>query len=42
MLKEYLRIDKVEGPLIFLKGIKEAKYGEIVEIKVESENRMVK
>lgn len=42
MLKEYLRIDKVEGPLIFLKGIKEAKYGEIVEIKVESENRMGK
>ena len=42
MIKEYLKIDKIEGPLIFLKGIKEAKYGEIIEIKVENELRLGK
>jgi len=34
MNKEYLRLDKVEGPLIFLSGIKGASYGEIIKIKV--------
>lgn len=42
MFKEYLKIDKIEGPLIFLKGIKEAKYGEIIEIKLENELRVGK
>ncbi len=42
MVKEYLKIDKIEGPLIFLKGIKEARYGEIIEIKMEHENRIGK
>lgn len=42
MLKEYLKIKKAEGPLIFLEGIKEAKYGEILEIKVENELRLGK
>lgn len=42
MLKEYLKIDRIEGPLIFLKGIKEAKYGEMIEIKLEDENRLGK
>ncbi|OJV63074.1 MAG: V-type ATP synthase subunit B [Clostridiales bacterium 38-18] len=42
MLKEYLRIDKIEGPLIFLKGINEAKYGEIIEISVEGQRRLGK
>ena len=42
MIKEYLKIDKIEGPLIFLKGIKEAKYGEIIEIKLENELRLGK
>lgn len=42
MFKEYLKIDKIEGPLIFLKGIKEAKYGEIIEIKLENEQRVGK
>ena len=42
MFKEYLKIDKIEGPLIFLKGIKEAKYGEIIEIKLENERRVGK
>ncbi len=42
MIKEYLKIDRIEGPLIFLKGIKEAKYGEMIEIKLEAENRLGK
>lgn len=42
MIKEYLKIDKIEGPLIFLKGIKEAKYGEIIEIKLDNELRLGK
>lgn len=42
MIKEYLNVEKIEGPLIFLKGIKEAKYGEIIEISVEDEKRMGK
>ena len=42
MLKQYLKIDKIEGPLIFLRGISEAKYGEIIEIVVEEENRLGK
>lgn len=32
--KEYLRLDKIEGPLIFLSGIQGASYGEIIKIKV--------
>src|SRR6056297_906155 len=42
MLKEYLNIKKIEGPLIFLENIKEAKYGEIIEIKLEKEKRLGK
>ncbi len=42
MVKEYLKIDKIEGPLIFLKGIKEARYGEIIEIKMAHEKRIGK
>ena len=42
MVKEYLKIDRIKGPLIFLKGIKEARYGEIIEIKMEHENRIGK
>lgn len=42
MIKEYLNVEKIEGPLIFLKGIKEAKYGEIIEISVENEKRIGK
>ena len=36
MIKEYLNIEKIEGPLIFLKGIEEAKYGEIIEINLNN------
>lgn len=35
MNKEYLKLDKIEGPLIFLSGIKGAAYGEIIKIKVK-------
>lgn len=42
MIKEYLKIDKIEGPLIYLKGIKEAKYGEIIEINLGDEKRIGK
>lgn len=42
MLKEYLKIDKIEGPLIFLRGIKEARYGEIIEIQTGDERRIGK
>lgn len=37
MNKEYLKLDKIEGPLIFLSGIKGAAYGEIIKIKVSDE-----
>lgn len=37
--KEYLKIDKIDGPLIFVSGIEKAFYGEIVEISVENETR---
>jgi V/A-type H+-transporting ATPase subunit B len=37
--KEYLRIDKVDGPLIFVSGIDDVFYGEIVEIDVRDEKR---
>jgi len=36
--KEYLRLDKIEGPLIFLSGIKGAAYGEIIKIKVNDDS----
>lgn len=42
MFKEYLKIKKAEGPLIFLEGIREAKYGEIIEISVGDEKRLGK
>jgi V/A-type H+-transporting ATPase subunit B len=37
MIREYLNVEKIEGPLIFLKGVQEAKYGEIIEIDVPNE-----
>jgi V/A-type H+-transporting ATPase subunit B len=33
--KEYLLLDKVEGPLIMLSGVENASYGEIIDISVE-------
>ena len=39
MLKEYLKIKKAEGPLIFLENIEEAVYGEVIHIDVNGEKR---
>jgi V/A-type H+-transporting ATPase subunit B len=35
MKLKYLKLDKVEGPLIVLSGVKQASYDEIVDIEVE-------
>lgn len=37
MNREYLKIDKIEGPLIMLSGVEGASYGEIINIKVQGE-----
>jgi V/A-type H+-transporting ATPase subunit B len=36
MKKEYLKLERVEGPLIVLSGIKDVAYGETVNIKIEN------
>lgn len=36
MKKEYLILDRVEGPLVELSGVKDVSYGEIIKIKVSS------
>jgi V/A-type H+-transporting ATPase subunit B len=41
MRKEYLKIDKAEGPLIVLSGVKEASYGEMVSIRVDGEETRI-
>lgn len=35
MNKQYLKLDRIEGPLIVLSGVKDAVYDEIIEIEVE-------
>jgi len=35
--KEYLKLDRIEGPLIVISGVEGAFYGEIIEIKVEND-----
>ena len=37
MNKEYLKLEKIEGPLIILSGIEDAAYGELINIKVDKE-----
>lgn len=37
MKKEYLKLEKIEGPLIVLSGIKDVAYGETVNIKIDNE-----
>lgn len=37
--KEYLRLESVEGSLIALEGIEDVAYGEIVEIRVEGDDK---
>ncbi len=41
MRKEYLKLDKVEGPLIVLSNIEDVAYGEMVDIKID-QNEMRK
>jgi len=36
MLKEYLKLDKIDGPLIILSDVEGASYGEIIDIKIEN------
>jgi len=36
MRKEYLKLDKVEGPLVVLSNVKDAAYGEMVTIKLDN------
>ena len=38
MKMKYLKISKVEGPLIILEGVKDAAYDEMVEIEVEGQS----
>ncbi len=35
MIKEYMQLDRIEGPLIVLSGVENAAYDEIVEIKTQ-------
>jgi V/A-type H+/Na+-transporting ATPase subunit B len=39
MRLKYLKLEKVEGPLIILSGVKEAVFGEVVDIEVEGIGR---
>ncbi|MEQ8155678.1 MAG: V-type ATP synthase subunit B [Clostridiaceae bacterium] len=39
MRKEYLILDKVQGPLIILSGVKDASYDEVVDIIVDGKER---
>lgn len=39
MKSEYLLLDKIEGPLIILSGVKDASYDEIVEIDVNGKKK---
>lgn len=42
MNRDYLKIDKIEGPLIFIKGIREARFGDLVEVRLATGNRLGK
>jgi len=37
MRKEYLKLEKIEGPLIVLKGVKDAAYGEMVTVRIDNQ-----
>ena len=39
MKKEYLKLDKIEGPLIMLSEVEDASYGEIIDIDIEGGKR---
>ena len=40
MRKEYLLLDRVEGPLIELSNVHRVGYGEVVEVKFEDKEKM--
>ncbi len=42
MNRDYLKIDKIDGPLIFVKGISEARFGDLVDIRLQNEHRVGK
>ena len=37
MQKKYLKLEKIEGPLIVLKGVDDVSYDEMADIKIEGE-----
>lgn len=39
MKKEYLMLDKIEGPLIMLSGIQGVSYGEIIDITIDGQKK---
>lgn len=39
MKKEYLKLDKIEGPLIILSDVEDVSYGEILDIDIEGKKR---
>lgn len=39
MKKEYLKLDKIEGPLIMLSDVEDVSYGEILDIDIEGKKR---
>lgn len=41
MRREYLKLDKIDGPLIVLSNIKDASYGEMVSIKIDDEQTRI-
>ncbi|MTI48780.1 V-type ATP synthase subunit B [Sporosalibacterium faouarense] len=42
MKKEYLKLDRIEGPLIELSDIENVSYGEVIDIKVKGEDKRKK
>lgn len=41
MRKEYLKLEKAEGPLIVLNGVKDASYGEMVSIRIDDQDSRI-
>lgn len=41
MRKEYLKLEKAEGPLIVLNGVKDASYGEMVSIRIDDQESRI-
>jgi len=41
MKKEYMELDRIEGPLIELSNIQDASYGEVIKIRVEDNKEII-